>query len=109
MAATDTTSLGRDAATKPDERRRHPRVGALWMATVHAVSDVHDCMVIDVSRGGAKLMLSQAHPLTEIRALVVGALGTFRARLVWQRGEFAGVQFLDPPEKIADAFGGMLP
>ena len=66
-------------------------------------------MVIDVSRGGAKLMLGQAHPLPKSVTLVVGALRHVPRQAVWQRGEFAGVRFLDPPEKIADAFGGMLP
>jgi PilZ domain len=109
MDATDTRALGRESVANPAERRRHQRVGALWMATLQSGGHVEECMVIDISRGGAKLMLPQAHPLGGIHALVIGGFGTLRARLAWQRGEFAGVEFLDPPETIAARFRNMLP
>jgi hypothetical protein len=41
-------------------------------------------------------------------ALVLEGLGTFRAAVVWQRAEFAGICFLDPPETIATAFAKLM-
>ncbi|HUZ75647.1 MAG TPA: PilZ domain-containing protein [Stellaceae bacterium] len=109
MDATDTTGLERGTDANPADRRRHQRVGTMWMATLQSAGSLHDCMVIDLSRGGAKLVLPDAQPLADTVELVVGGFGTFRAKRVWQRGEFAGVQFLDPPDKIAAAFRNMLP
>ena len=109
MDATDTSSLGQDADARQSDRRRHQRAGTMWMANLHSAGRREDCMVIDISRGGAKLMLTHRQPLADVVALVVVGFGTFRAKLVWRRAEFAGIQFLDPPDAIAEAFRDMLP
>jgi len=108
MDATATSSR-QHAAAAPAERRRHQRVGTMWMATLQSTGALYECMVIDLSRGGAKLMLPHEQPMAEIRALAVGGFATLRAKLAWQRGAFVGVQFLDPPETVAATFRNMLP
>lgn len=92
------------------ERRRHPRVGVAWMASLVSGRGVADCLVIDVSLGGAKLAFADAPPPEAGAAatLDLGLRGHFRSVVVWRRGEFAGLSFLDPPDRIADALRGIV-
>jgi len=93
------------------DRRRHPRVGVMWMSTLQVQRAFYDCIVIDLSRGGAKLVFAEPHdfaPGTSV-ALVIERFGTFRAETVWRRASLAGIRFLDPPETIAAAFRDVLP
>jgi hypothetical protein len=97
------------ADTSPADRRRHARVGVMLMATLRATGGLYDCMVLDISRGGAKLTLGEPHAVGSAVSLVLGGFGTFRAEPVWQRGEILGLRFLDPPEAIAAALQGLVP
>ncbi|HXQ49473.1 MAG TPA: PilZ domain-containing protein [Stellaceae bacterium] len=99
------------AEIDPAERRRHQRIGVMWMGTLQAKRGYFDCMVIDVSLGGAKLAFGEPHALvagTQV-SLILERFGTFRAETVWQRAGIAGIRFLDPPETVAAAFGSILP
>ena len=94
------------------ERRRHARVGVSFIATLRlAAGGVAECLVIDLSRGGAKIALGEALTLApaDTVGLVVEKFGTFRAETVWRRGVFVGLRFREPPETIAAAFGNFLP
>lgn len=93
------------------ERRSHQRVGVMMMATLRATRGFFDCMVLDLSSGGAKLAISEQLVLTpgDSVSLIITPFGTFRAQSVWQRTSFAGIRFLDPPEAIARALGDILP
>lgn len=93
------------------ERRRHPRVGVAWMATFRTGRGIHECMVIDVSAGGAKLTFTEPPLLTDGMpvTLDLGPRGALRAHLAWQRANFAGIRFADPHETIAAALRGVLP
>jgi hypothetical protein len=81
----------------------------MLMATLRAVNGLYDCMVLDISRGGAKLSLGEPHAVASAVTLVLGGFGAFRAERVWQRGEFLGVRFLDPPDAVAAAMKGLVP
>jgi hypothetical protein len=96
---------------RPAERRRHQRAGVMMMATLRAGRRFFDCMVLDLSSGGAKLAFGEeiVLPLGDPVALIIGQIGTFRAQSVWQRTTFTGIRFLDPPEVVALALGEMLP
>ena len=92
------------------ERRRHHRVGVMMMATLRATRGFFDCMVLDLSSGGAKLAFGDEIVLRpgDGVSLIIARLGTFRAQSVWQRTTFVGIRFLDPPEAIAAAMGSIL-
>lgn len=55
------------------------------------------CIVRDLTPLGAKIRLPRPVPLPEAFDLVIAAhdLRTIPVRLCWQRGDFAGVTFLD--------------
>lgn len=94
-----------------NERRQYTRVGVMWMATLKSTTGFLECIVLDLSRGGAKLAFNApaSLPANAAVALVLEGVGTFRAAAVWQRADYAGIQFLDPPDAIATAFAGRLP
>ncbi|HUB96144.1 MAG TPA: PilZ domain-containing protein [Stellaceae bacterium] len=92
------------------ERRRHPRVGVTFMAVFRTPHGFYGCLVVDLSRGGAKLSFDET-PLVmagDPVTLLIEPFGEFRAETMWHRGEFAGIRFLDPPAKIAAAFHHVL-
>jgi hypothetical protein len=105
-----TTSPSAAPATALIERRRHARVGVMWMATLRSATGFIECIVLDLSRSGAKLAFNApaALPTTAAVALVLEGVGTFRAAAAWQRAEFAGIRFLDPPDLVASAFSDLL-
>jgi hypothetical protein len=109
MDATARSSAEIEHGTNPSERRRHVRIGIMLMATLRSTNGIFDCMVLDLSRGGAKVMLHEPHVIGTAVTLILGGFGSFRAQPVWQRGEIIGIRFADPPETIASAFPGLVP
>jgi hypothetical protein len=109
MDATPTTSTSAAPPAALAERRQHTRIGILWMATLRSATGFIECIVLDISRGGAKLAFNgpASLPATPV-ALVLEGVGTFRAVAAWQRQTFAGIRFLDPPDEIARAFADLL-
>jgi PilZ domain len=97
-----------DAALR--DRRRHDRVRVGWLATLRLPSGLFECLIINLSPGGAKIKLSEGVALApgEAAALVVGKFGTFRADTVWRRADTVGLSFRDPPETVTAAFGEVL-
>jgi hypothetical protein len=79
-----------------DERRRHPRRRSLLGAQIvdQGLSMVLDCTARNVSDGGALLAVDPAVPIPD-QFLFVLRHGDPRvpARLVWRRGDRAGVAF----------------
>jgi len=107
----DGTARAKTDVTSPSaaERRRHARVGVMLMASLRSTNGIYDCMVLDISRGGAKLTLGEPQTLPPTVTLVLGGFGTFRAQTVWQHNEIVGIRFDDTPEAIAQAFQGLVP
>jgi PilZ domain len=100
------------AAPAPSERRRFARVSVSFFGTVRlAGGGASECLIIDLSLGGAKVVLSDPLPLApaDALALEIEKFGAFRATAVWRRGVFAGIRFLEAPETLASAFGSFLP
>jgi hypothetical protein len=96
----------------PAERRRFERVSVSFFGTVRlAAGGVCECLVIDLSRGGAKIVLGEALPIASADALAleIEKFGVFRAEAVWRRGTFLGIRFCEPPETVGAAFRNFLP
>jgi hypothetical protein len=105
-----------------EERRRHRRSRVLWGATVTAegVDGEVTCTIVDISAGGAKLMmnakmigrdpdlLGMLTPGCEV-TLSVRASGTVPAEIVWQDGDRAGLRFLIDPADVRARFPGVVP
>jgi PilZ domain len=98
--------------TALEERRQHPRVGVSFLASLrHGAGGATECLVIDLSLGGAKVAFTEPVSLApgEAVALEIEKFGTFRAETMWRRGVFAGLRFQEPPASIATAFKAFLP
>ncbi|MGH7090217.1 MAG: PilZ domain-containing protein [Stellaceae bacterium] len=93
------------------ERRQYPRVGVAWLATLKAGLGVFDCMVIDVSKGGAKLAFTDPFPSggSGAATLDLGTRGVLRAEIVWRRTMYCGLRFLDAPDRVAAVLEGAIP
>ena len=104
------------------ERRRHRRSRVLWGAilTADGFDGEVTCTVVDISAGGAKLMinariigrdadlLSLVTPGEQV-TLSVRASGSVPAEVVWQDGDRAGLRFLIDPEDVRARFPGVVP
>jgi hypothetical protein len=93
------------------EQRKHPRSRVLWMATLDTKEGPLSCVVLDVSRAGAKLQF--AAPIFPVLLhqeveLVIEPLGSLGAEVIWQQGERMGIRFNANPMLIASIIGGAL-
>jgi hypothetical protein len=92
-----------------EDRRVHRRSKVVWPAQLIHGGRRFDCVILNLSAGGAKLQLGNLpERLTELR-LVTDRFGEFAAEAVWRVGDRVGIRFLDPPATIAARLGGALP
>lgn len=80
------------------ERRKHERFPALLEATVTVDSDVINCMIFDISAGGAKLQLkgTQGHfedGQVKLIQLNIPGFGDFDGEIIWTDDEYIGIKF----------------
>jgi hypothetical protein len=68
-----------------------------------------DAIVLNISASGAKAKLLGPAILGERLTLSHERFGDLAARLVWRNDMEFGVEFLDPPERIAEVLGNTLP
>ena len=91
------------------EQRRFRRCSVMWSACVFSGGRTLDAMVLNLSAGGARIRLPDA-PVMDDRATVsIGRFGDFPGRLAWRAGNEFGLEFLDPPERVAARVGAVLP
>lgn len=84
------------------ERRAHPRHRVLKRvkAVFNSNSSVVDCVMRDISLGGARLACAQATHLPDTLILVFPAEREMRdVRVAWRSVNELGVSFLSPPRK----------
>ena len=91
------------------ERRRHKRKPVLWAARVETRSGATDCIILDLSLGGAKLRGTAPVAANQEVMLVIDRFGAVRAEVVWARSGHMGLRFTDKPEQIAHILGSTLP
>ncbi len=97
------------AAVK-SERRRHKRKPVLWSARVESRAGPAECIILDLSLGGAKLKTAAPPvPPHQIVTLVIDRFGALRAEVAWSRLGHMGLRFIDPPDHIAHVVGTTLP
>ena len=89
--------------------RRTVRKRVLWAAKLAHGAKRYDCVVVDLSLGGARIYLAQPLGKGERVTLTLDRLGALRAEIVWQEGHSIGLCFVDEPQKIAKMIGACLP
>lgn len=86
------------------EQRRVARVRSMLGAQIvfNNRSNTIDCNVRNISATGAKLLVGEALSLPQIFELNVPAKGlSYRATIVWRRGDEIGVEFAKEPSRAA--------
>jgi hypothetical protein len=90
-----------ESAADPTERnrRQHGRTPSLYSGSLHRDGlSANDCVVRDISAGGARVLLQRLPPGQQHCVLDIDGVGLFPCRIVWRRGNEAGVRFLTDPE-----------
>ncbi|MEM7224642.1 MAG: PilZ domain-containing protein [Pseudomonadota bacterium] len=91
------------------DRRDYPRTSVLWSGRIHAAGRVAECRVLNISALGAKVrLLESLQHGTEV-SLMIDRFGEFPSDVVWQEGEYLGINFRDEPEDIVRIVEPALP
>lgn len=93
----------------PAERRQHKRKPVLWAARVESHEGTCDCIILDLSLGGAKVRAGAKVAANQVVTLVIDRFGALRAEVVWSRSSRLGLRFVDAPDHIAHILGTTLP
>lgn len=87
--------------------REHDRRTVLVEARIMEDGEWHDCRIVNISVGGAKLLTGrQLGQGTAVR-LHIGHFGQFGATVAWQHGGEIGVRFTHDPVEMADLVMGL--
>ncbi|HZT51090.1 MAG TPA: PilZ domain-containing protein [Stellaceae bacterium] len=93
----------------PADRRQHKRKPVLWAARIETQDGPSDCIILDLSLGGAKLRSAAEVAAQDMITLVIDRFGALNAEVMWARSGKMGVRFVDAPDQIAHIIGGSLP
>jgi PilZ domain len=86
------------------EQRRHARQSGLWPAQLETTSGRRlDCILFDISSGGAKLRLDEPVLAGEVITLISPRFGTRCARVAWIAPRHVGLSFLSEAGATAAA------
>jgi hypothetical protein len=80
-----------------EDRRRQ----LLWSGILQTARGPVHCVVIDISRGGARLSAAAAVKIGQSVTLLVAGLGMYRGTVVWVQDGTIGLKFIE--EKAATA------
>ena len=82
----------------PSERRKTPRQDMQWKALIvgDGGSVVGECMVVNVSAAGARLLLPPSMEVPDSFALILATIGGVRRKceVTWRSDESVGVKFV---------------
>ena len=77
----------------PVEAREDRRRQILWSGVLQTAQGPHQCLVVDISRGGARISHAPAVGIGQAVALKVLGLGNFRGTVVWSETGEVGIAF----------------
>ena len=89
-------------------RRQYKRTSAMLSGTLFHDDRVDDCVIFNLSLGGAMVRFSETLADRAAVTLSVSRAGALRAEAVWQTGKTLGLRFFDAPERVADVIGDTL-
>ncbi|MDH5749800.1 MAG: PilZ domain-containing protein [Rhodospirillales bacterium] len=91
------------------ENRKFPRRTVLFSGKNYSGVRIFKCRVIDISLGGARVKVDKYFQYDPIVTLRIDRFGDFACEVVWQEDTLLGLAFLDPPAKILNSIGSLLP
>ncbi len=89
-------------------RRQHRRISALLSGTLFHDDRVDDCVIFNLSLGGAMVRYGETLADGAAVTLSVSRAGALRAEAVWQTDKTLGLRFFDAPERVAGVLGDAL-
>jgi hypothetical protein len=92
---------------KPSNNREHERRDVLVEARIMDGAVWHNCRIINISVGGAKLRIAGRFHQGEMVRLQIASFGVFSGVVSWQRSEEIGVKFTHDPFEMADVVMGL--
>lgn len=92
-----------------DEKRRHKRKPVIWSARVETETGQAECIILDLSLGGAKLRVPAQAKAHQPVTLVIDRFGAINGEVAWCRSGQMGLRFTDAPEQVARIIGEALP
>jgi hypothetical protein len=96
MSGTSGNALEAELDDREDRRRQ-----LLWSGILQTARGPAQCIVIDISRGGARLSAAAAVKVGQAVTLLVTGMGMFRGTVVWAEPGMIGLKFAE--EKSATA------
>ncbi len=103
------TQRGEDETAPASDRRRHIRRSTILHGTLHIDARDIDCIILDLSVGGAKILIKEPVYSGARTTLSIDRVGAFSADVVWTSDEFCGLLFTGDnftiSEKIGRRFG----
>jgi hypothetical protein len=88
-------------------KRVHERRNVLVEARIMDGAAWHDCRIINISVGGAKLLIAGQFLMGDIVRLQIASFGEFSGVISWRRSEEVGVKFTNDPVEMADVVMGL--
>ncbi len=104
----DRTDSARSSEAQAKEQRRHIRKHVLWTARLETKDGPYSCIILNVSRSGAKLRLTAPTLPRQPVKLVMDSYGTLSGEIVWQHADKMGIRFSADPEQVAKILGDAL-
>lgn len=106
MAKTESIHASYEALAK--EQRRYIRKHVLWAARLETKAGAFNCVILNVSRNGAKLRLTAPSLSRQPVKLVMESYGTLPAEVIWQQEDKMGLRFDADPDDVAKILGDAL-
>jgi len=91
-----------------EDRRRHARKAVVLAAYLTSAGRTLDCLVLDISAGGARLHINDAVDASGTVTLAIDEHRTIAARVVWRATTEIGLQFSLAPEHVQKLIGDIL-
>lgn len=88
-------------------RRVHERRTILFDARLRKDGQWQDCRILNMSAGGAKLLVNSNINHGATVSLEVGNFGQFSGTVVWTDREEVGIKFSHDPTEIAEVLMGL--
>ena len=80
-------------ATSETERRQHARMPVHWHGSLVSAGQEEDCLVLDISAGGARVQCSDPFGEASRITLRLAQGDRHDGSIVWRQGSFMGLQF----------------
>jgi len=77
------------------DARRDTRRQLLWSGVLQTARGPCQCLVVDLSRGGAKVSLATPVKTGQPVTLVVTGIGTYRGTVIWWENGSLGIKFAE--------------